>query len=157
MWGTLKCGEETTASGALQRGGLGAPAEARPSLSQRLPGVEGRGGCGGSALSLQQPVASHGKAAQSLAPSGAPALLGREPESGEILSYGNLKQPGNIQEYRRNGGQGRAGRRSVPGGFSPWTLEGAREVGGRERLHALEGYLCEILVFKGRRTFSSIC
>lgn len=43
------------------------------------------------------------------------------------------------------------------GGFSFWILEGVREVGGRERLYVLEGFLCEIFVFKGRRIFFFIC
>lgn len=100
-------------------------------------------------------MASGGRAARRLAASGAQVALGRAPENGEIVSYGNTKLPGNIHEDRQGVSQGRE--KAGVHGFSPWTQRGTRERGGggggggrRERgLNVLEGSLCEILGFEG--------
>lgn len=45
-------------------------------------------------------MTSHGKAVLSGVGSGVGAAAGGEPESGEIVSYGNMKEPGNAHQER---------------------------------------------------------
>lgn len=91
------------------------------------------------------------EAAQGLAGSGAHTVPGREPEVGETVSYGSVKQSGHTDEDRQDVGQGRekagAPQLQPPGpGRSEGSGGGQRQ---RERTHVLEGSVCDILGVKG--------
>lgn len=72
------------------------------------------------------------EAAQGLAGSGAHTVPGREPEVGETVSYGSVKQSGHTDEDRQDVGQGRE-KAGAPQ-LQPLDLGGVREVeGARDR------------------------